>query len=69
MQAGIVSLSVVLSDYIGHLTGRSISTAIAAGSALAVTSSLIDSGGQTTRMDTGKEYYPYTTKKRSTADS
>ncbi|KAH7512416.1 hypothetical protein FEM48_Zijuj12G0088600 [Ziziphus jujuba var. spinosa] len=56
-------------DWLGHLTGKSISTAIAAGSALAVTSSLIDSGGQTTRIDTGKEYYPYTTKKRPTADS
>ncbi|EOY09452.1 hypothetical protein QUC31_010504 [Theobroma cacao] len=49
--------------------GRSISTAIAAGTALAVTSAVIDAGGQTTRIDTGKEYYPYTTKKRPTADS
>jgi len=48
--------------------GRSIKTAISAGSALAVTSALIDAGGQTTRIDTGKEYYPYTTKKRSAAD-
>ncbi|XP_044508210.1 outer envelope pore protein 16-3, chloroplastic/mitochondrial-like [Mangifera indica] len=48
--------------------GRSISTAISAGTALAVTSAAIDVGGQTTRRDTGKEYYPYTTKKRSTAD-
>ncbi|XAR68573.1 hypothetical protein NMG60_11003750 [Bertholletia excelsa] len=47
--------------------GRSISTALSAGAALAVTSSLIDAGGQTTRMDTGKEYYPYTTKKRQNA--
>lgn len=45
--------------------GRSISSAISAGAALAVTSSFIDIGGQTTRVDTGKEYYPYTTKKRS----
>ncbi|CAL5321475.1 hypothetical protein CsSME_00045513 [Camellia sinensis var. sinensis] len=44
--------------------GRSISTAISAGAALAVTSALIDAGGQTTRIDNGKEYYPYTTKKR-----
>ncbi|KAG8367936.1 hypothetical protein BUALT_Bualt16G0124500 [Buddleja alternifolia] len=44
--------------------GRSISTAISAGAALAVTSAIIDVGGQTTRVDTGKEYYPYTTKKR-----
>ncbi|GAA0144523.1 hypothetical protein Leryth_001064 [Lithospermum erythrorhizon] len=45
--------------------GRSIPTALSAGAALAVTSALIDAGGQTTRHDTGKEYYPYTTKKRS----
>ncbi|KAK2651275.1 hypothetical protein Ddye_018764 [Dipteronia dyeriana] len=45
---------------------RSIPTALSAGAALAVTSALIDAGGQTTRIDTGKEYYPYTTKKRST---
>ncbi|KAG6596227.1 Outer envelope pore protein 16-3, chloroplastic/mitochondrial, partial [Cucurbita argyrosperma subsp. sororia] len=45
--------------------GKSISTAISAGAALAVTSALIDVGGQTTRIDNGKEYYPYTTKKRS----
>ncbi|KAI7991444.1 hypothetical protein LOK49_LG12G02994 [Camellia lanceoleosa] len=44
--------------------GRSISTAISAGAALAVTSALIDAGGQTTRIDNGKEYYPYSTKKR-----
>ncbi|KAK4281829.1 hypothetical protein QN277_013278 [Acacia crassicarpa] len=49
--------------------GRSISTAISAGAALAVTSSIIDIGGQTTRIDNGKEYYPYTTKKRTSADS
>ncbi|XP_041028505.1 outer envelope pore protein 16-3, chloroplastic/mitochondrial [Juglans microcarpa x Juglans regia] len=48
--------------------GRSIKTAISAGTALAVTSALIDAGGQTTRIDNGKEYYPYTTKKRSTVD-
>ncbi|XP_073157679.1 outer envelope pore protein 16-3, chloroplastic/mitochondrial [Henckelia pumila] len=44
--------------------GKSISSAISAGAALAVTSSFIDIGGQTTRVDNGKEYYPYTTKKR-----
>ncbi|KAL0453005.1 UNVERIFIED_CONTAM: Outer envelope pore protein 16-3, chloroplastic/mitochondrial [Sesamum latifolium] len=44
--------------------GRSIPTAISAGAALAFTSAVIDIGGQTTRVDTGKEYYPYTTKKR-----
>ncbi|XP_059668495.1 outer envelope pore protein 16-3, chloroplastic/mitochondrial [Cornus florida] len=44
--------------------GRSIPTALSAGAALAVTSALIDAGGQTARIDNGKEYYPYTTKKR-----
>ncbi|KAL0359455.1 UNVERIFIED_CONTAM: Outer envelope pore protein 16-3, chloroplastic/mitochondrial [Sesamum calycinum] len=44
--------------------GRSIPTALSAGAALAFTSAVIDIGGQTTRVDTGKEYYPYTTKKR-----
>ncbi|KAL8159258.1 hypothetical protein V2J09_000795 [Rumex salicifolius] len=44
---------------------RSIKGALAAGSALAVTSALIDVGGQTTRIDNGKEYYPYNTKNRS----
>ncbi|XP_050227724.1 outer envelope pore protein 16-3, chloroplastic/mitochondrial [Mercurialis annua] len=48
--------------------GRSISTALSAGAALAVTSALIDAGGRTTRIDNGKEYYPYTTKKRSTVE-
>lgn len=48
--------------------GRNIKNAIAAGAALAVTSAIIDAGGQTTRMDTGKEYYPYTTKKRSAVE-
>ncbi|KAL0404978.1 UNVERIFIED_CONTAM: Outer envelope pore protein 16-3, chloroplastic/mitochondrial [Sesamum radiatum] len=46
------------------LTRRSIPTALSAGAALAFTSAVIDIGGQTTRVDTGKEYYPYTTKKR-----
>jgi len=44
--------------------GRSISTAISAGSALAFTSAVLDIGGRTTRIDNGKEYYPYTTGKR-----
>ncbi|KAL1213471.1 Outer envelope pore protein 16-3, chloroplastic/mitochondrial [Cardamine amara subsp. amara] len=48
---------------------RSIPTAISAGAALAVTSALIDSGGQTTRVDTGREYYPYTVEKKAEADS
>lgn len=42
-----------------YVTARSIPTAIAAGATLAVTSALIDSGGQTTRVDNGREYYPY----------
>ncbi|XP_068642971.1 outer envelope pore protein 16-3, chloroplastic/mitochondrial-like [Aristolochia californica] len=49
--------------------GRSIKTAISAGAALAFTSSVLDAGGQTTRIDTGKEYYPYTTKKRSSVNN
>ncbi|KAK6124633.1 hypothetical protein DH2020_016726 [Rehmannia glutinosa] len=48
--------------------GKSISTAISAGAALAVTSAMIDVGGQTTRVDTGKEYYPYTLKKRPSVE-
>ena len=49
---------------------RSIPTAIAAGATLAVTSALIDSGGQTTRVDNGREYYPYTpVEKRAQAES
>ncbi|KAL2464712.1 Outer envelope pore protein 16-3 [Forsythia ovata] len=48
--------------------GRSISSAISAGAALAVTSAVVDAGGQTTRIDNGKEYYPYTIKKRPTVD-
>ncbi|XP_051150297.1 outer envelope pore protein 16-3, chloroplastic/mitochondrial [Andrographis paniculata] len=44
--------------------GRSIPTALSAGAALAFTSSVIDIGGQTTRVDNGKEYYAYTVKKR-----
>lgn len=50
------------------LPGKSISTAISAGAALAVTSGIIDIGGQTTRVDTGKEYYPYTKKKRANTE-
>ena len=46
-----------------------MSTAISAGAALAIASAAIDGGGQTTRIDNGKEYYPYTTKKRSAIDS
>lgn len=49
--------------------GRSIQTALQAGAALAVTSAVIDAGGQTIRVDTGKEYYPYTTKKRSAVET
>ncbi len=49
--------------------GRSINTAIKAGATLAATSAFIDSGEQTTRIDNGKEYFPYTTKKRSTIES
>ncbi|XP_049399615.1 outer envelope pore protein 16-3, chloroplastic/mitochondrial isoform X1 [Solanum stenotomum] len=48
--------------------GRSIPTALSAGAALAVTSGIIDGLGATTRTDNGKEYYPYTTKKRVVAE-
>ncbi|KAK7259496.1 hypothetical protein RIF29_25104 [Crotalaria pallida] len=48
--------------------GRSIKTALAAGSALAFTSSILDLNGQTIKHDAGKEYAAYTTKKRSGAD-
>lgn len=65
---GAVGGFVAGSTILGY-KARSIPTAISAGAALAVTSALIDAGGQTTRIDNGKEYYPYTTKKRSTADS
>ncbi|KAI4300713.1 hypothetical protein L6164_034058 [Bauhinia variegata] len=65
---GAVGAFVAGSTILGY-KGRSISTAISAGTALAVTSAVIDIGGQTTRIDTGKEYYPYTTIKRSSADS
>ncbi|KAL8232700.1 hypothetical protein R6Q57_002478 [Mikania cordata] len=43
-------------------SSKSICRALSAGSALAATSTAIDVGGQTTRVDIGKEYYPYTTK-------
>ncbi|KAF4370726.1 hypothetical protein CsatB_019644 [Cannabis sativa] len=65
---GAVGGFVAGSTILGY-RGRSISTAISAGAALAVTSAAIDAGGQTTRIDNGKEYYPYTTKKRSAVDS
>ncbi|KAK4392425.1 Outer envelope pore protein 16-3, chloroplastic/mitochondrial [Sesamum angolense] len=61
---GGVYIGFVNSKFPFHSLGKSISTAISAGAALAATSSFIDVGGQTTRVDTGKEYYPYTTKKR-----
>lgn len=61
---GFVSGAVVIGS-----KGRSIKTAISAGSAFAVTSSLIDATGQTTRIDTGKEYFPYTVKKREPSNN
>ncbi|KAI4310682.1 hypothetical protein MLD38_019519 [Melastoma candidum] len=64
---GAVGGFVAGSTILGY-KGRTISSALSAGTALAVTSGLIDAGGQTTRIDNGKEYYPYTTKKRSTVD-
>ncbi|KAK6945361.1 hypothetical protein RJ641_026463 [Dillenia turbinata] len=60
---GAVGGFVAGSTILGY-KGRSIPRAISAGAALAFTSAVIDIGGQTTRIDNGKEYYPYTTKKR-----
>lgn len=48
--------------------GRSINTAMKAGATLAATSAFIDSGGRTARVDNGKEYFAYTTKKKSTIE-
>ena len=44
--------------------GRSIPSALTAGSCLAFTSAMLDVGGNTTRVDNGKEYYPYTAEKQ-----
>ncbi|XP_073010293.1 outer envelope pore protein 16-3, chloroplastic/mitochondrial-like [Typha latifolia] len=44
--------------------GKSIQTAISAGSCLAFTSAVLDIGGRTTRVDIGKEYNAYTTEKK-----
>uniref|UniRef100_A0A0D9VK89 Uncharacterized protein n=1 Tax=Leersia perrieri TaxID=77586 RepID=A0A0D9VK89_9ORYZ len=44
--------------------GKSIPAALTAGSCLAFTSAVLDIGGNTTRVDNGKEYYPYTTEKK-----
>lgn len=45
------------------LRGRSISSAISAGAVLAASAALVDVSGQTTRIDNGTEYFPYTTGK------
>ncbi|CAL5019224.1 unnamed protein product [Urochloa decumbens] len=44
--------------------GKSIQSALIGGSCLAFTSAMLDIGGNTTRVDNGKEYYPYTTEKK-----
>ena len=49
--------------------GRSIKTALSAGSALAFTSAFLDFGDQTLKHDAGKEYAAYTTKKRPSTDA
>ncbi|XP_061346391.1 outer envelope pore protein 16-3, chloroplastic/mitochondrial [Gastrolobium bilobum] len=49
--------------------GRSISTAISAGSALAFTSAYIDFGGQKLKHDDDVEYAAYTVKKRPRPDA
>lgn len=47
------------------LRGRTISSAISAGAALAATAALVDASGQTTRIDNGTVYFPYTVEKSS----
>ncbi|KAL6635019.1 hypothetical protein ACP70R_027690 [Stipagrostis hirtigluma subsp. patula] len=42
--------------------GKSIQSALIGGSCLAFTSAVLDIGGNTTRVDNGKEYFPYTTR-------
>jgi hypothetical protein len=49
---------------VGYTVGRSISTAISAGSALAFTSAVIDFAATPFKHDEGKEYAALTTKKR-----
>ncbi|KAL2320842.1 hypothetical protein Fmac_029811 [Flemingia macrophylla] len=49
--------------------GRSIKTALSAGSALAFTSAYIDYGDQRLKHDDEVEYAAYTTKKRSSTDA
>ncbi|XP_074587329.1 outer envelope pore protein 16-3, chloroplastic/mitochondrial [Curcuma longa] len=44
--------------------GRSIQSAVTAGSILGFTSAVLDIGGRTTKVDTGKVYDPVTTIKR-----
>ncbi|XP_066319335.1 outer envelope pore protein 16-3, chloroplastic/mitochondrial-like [Miscanthus floridulus] len=44
--------------------GKSIQSALIGGSCLAFTSAVLDIGGNTTRVDNGKEYYAYTTEKK-----
>ena len=46
-------------------TGHTISSAIYAGVALAVTAAIVDASGQTTRIDNGTVYFPYTVEKSS----
>lgn len=68
LKCNCVTKGNVFSDLTVNLVGRSISTALSAGTALAVTSGIIDGLGATTRTDNGREYYPYTTKKRVAAE-
>ncbi|KAK9135470.1 hypothetical protein Syun_014800 [Stephania yunnanensis] len=67
LTAGLPLVENNSSTFVGQEEGRSIPTALSAGAALAFTSAVLDVGGQTTRIDTGKEYYPYTTEKRTTS--
>ncbi|KAL5983308.1 hypothetical protein ACLOJK_017392 [Asimina triloba] len=52
-----------------NFAARSIPTALSAGAALAFTSAVLDVGGQTTRIDNGKEYYAYDTQKKPSVGS
>jgi hypothetical protein len=64
----VSSISAINSDFClnldASLAGKSIQSALIGGSCLAFTSAVLDIGGNTTRVDNGKEYYAYTTEKK-----
>jgi hypothetical protein len=55
------SKSAVLIYWLACLRFAIFQSALIAGSCLAFTSAALDIGGNTTRVDNRKEYYPYTT--------